>query len=49
MFEGKKHLAKTEERHEAIKRAKNALRGRSRKCLEVNGGIFKHLIKERVY
>jgi hypothetical protein len=50
MFEGKKHLAKTEERHEAInKRVTSALRGRSSKCLEVNGGIFEHLIKQRVY
>lgn len=36
-----------EERHEAIRRATGHLRRRTRKCLEVNGGIFEHLLKER--
>jgi hypothetical protein len=38
-----------QERHEAIKRATSVLCRLSRKCLEVNGGIFEHLIKERAY
>lgn len=36
-----------EERHETIRGATSALNRRSRKCLEVSGGIFDHLLKER--
>lgn len=34
------------ERHESIRRATRAIRKRSRKCLEVNGGIFENLLKQ---
>lgn len=36
--------AELKQRHASIRRATCALRRRSRKCLEVNGGIFEHLL-----
>lgn len=39
--------ADIKERQESIRRATGALLLRSRKCLEVNGGIFEHLLKKR--
>lgn len=35
------------ENHEAIRSATGAVQRRSEKCLEVNGGIFEHLLNER--
>lgn len=36
--------ADLKQRQDSIRRATGALRRRSRKCLEVNGGIFEHLL-----